>query len=125
MTWEEDRAHIEAHPEDVDLPQDQIAEGHVSVFEQDGRALGFVVVLPRNDGVAQLDALYVEPDAQGRGIGRWLTQHALDVAREHGAVGVNLIANLNARGFYEKCGFHVLVEVPTPWGRGVRMAKSL
>jgi GNAT superfamily N-acetyltransferase len=125
FVWEEDRPHLEAHPEAIDLPEDQIAEGYVSVFEEDGRLLGFATVLPRGDGFAQLDALYVEPDAQGRGIGRRLTEHAVEAARGHGAIGLNLIANANALGFYEKCGFQILAEVQTPWGRGVRMALPL
>lgn len=125
LTWEEDRPYVLAHPEDVDLPADQIAEGRVSVFEEEGAMLGFVVVLPRDDGHAQLDALFVEPHAQGRGVGRRLAEHALAMGRAAGAIDLILIANANAAGFYRKCGFEVLKPVQTPSGRGFRMARRL
>jgi GNAT superfamily N-acetyltransferase len=104
---------------------DEGDDGRVFVFEDRGAVLGFAVVLPRDDGQAQLDGLFVEPEAWGRGIGRRLVDHALDAAREGGAIGLTLIANANALGFYEKCGFQVLAEVQTPTGRGVRMTRPL
>jgi GNAT superfamily N-acetyltransferase len=58
---------------------------------------------------AQIDALYVRPDRQGRGIGRLLLQEAarelvsLGFSRLH--IGV-LSSNLPARAFYEVMGGH-------------------
>ena len=56
---------------------------------------------------AQLDALYVLPDQQGRGIGRWLLREAASELATLGfarlLVGV-LTANLPARAFYEAMG---------------------
>jgi len=125
LMWEEDRPFLLAHPDVVELPEGQIDEGHVSVFEDGGEVLGFSVVLPRDDGQAQLDGLFVEPSAWGRGIGRRLVDHALERARAGGALGLNLIANIRALGFYEKCAFQALAEVQTPTGKGVRMMRPL
>lgn len=125
LMWEDDRPHLLAHPDAIDLPQDQIDEGHVFVFEEAAAVLGFAVVLPRADGAAELDALFVEPSVQRRGVGRRLADYALTVARARGGISLNLVANLNALGFYEKCGFQALEEVATPWGRGVRMVRVI
>lgn len=125
LMWESDRPFLLANPGLIDLPADQIAEGRVSVFEEAGRTLGFVVVLPRDDGAAQLDGLFVEPERWGRGIGRRLVDHALDRARQGAALSLNLVANRQALGFYEKCGFEVLEEVQMPFGLGVRMMRAL
>jgi GNAT superfamily N-acetyltransferase len=125
LMWADDRPFLLANPDAIDLPADQIAEGRVSVFEETGRATGFVVVLPRDDGSAQLDGLFVEPDRWGRGIGRRLVDHALDRARAGAAVSLNLVANRQALGFYEKCGFQALEAVQMPSGPGVRMFRRL
>jgi GNAT superfamily N-acetyltransferase len=125
LMWPEDRPYLLANPHVIDLPADQIAEGRVAVWDEGSRALGFVVVLPRDDGAAQLDGLFVEPDRWGRGIGRRLVDHALERARTGGAVSLNLVANRQATGFYAKCGFEPLEAVQMPFGQGLRMFRAL
>jgi GNAT superfamily N-acetyltransferase len=125
LMWEEDRAALLAAPDAIDLPADQIDEGHVFVFEQTGLVLGFGVVLPRDDGAATLDGLFVDPDAWGYGVGRRLVDHALQVARQRGCVALNVVANQRALGFYLKCGFEALGEVETRFSPGVAMVRPL
>jgi len=125
LMWEEDRPFLEAHPEAVDLPADQIGEGHVFVWEEDGAVMGFGVLLPRDDGDAELDGVFVEPHRWGEGIGRRLVDHGLAMARERGEISVNLVANLRTVGFYERCGFLALSEVDRPPGRGMWMVRPL
>jgi len=69
--------------------------------------LGSEVEDDESGATAQIDALYVLPDRQGQGIGRWLLQEA---ARELASLGLSrlhvgvLSANLAARAFYEAMG---------------------
>src|SRR4029453_16881181 len=51
------RAQLEAHPDSIELPGEQIDQGQVIVAELDGRVAGFAAVV---DG--ELDGLFVEPD---------------------------------------------------------------
>jgi len=125
LMWEEDRPFLLEHPKAIDLPADQIGEGHVFVWDEEGAVLGFAVILPRDDGDAELDGVFVEPDRWGEGIGRRLVDHVLAVARERGEISVNLVANLRSAGFYERCGFLGLEEVETPSGRGMVMVRPL
>jgi GNAT superfamily N-acetyltransferase len=125
LMWEEDRAFLLAEPGLIDLPADQIAEGHVFVWEEAGAMLGFGVVLPRDDGDAELDGLFVEPGAWGRGIGRRLIGHAAEVARGRGCLAVKVVANQRALGFYGKCGFQALGEVATRFSPGMAMVRPL
>jgi GNAT superfamily N-acetyltransferase len=125
LIWEEDRASLLAHPYVIDLPVDQIAEGHVFVWMEMGEALGFGVVLPRDDGDAELDGLFVEPDAWGRGIGRRLVDHSVAAARGRGCLALKVVANKRALGFYLKCGFQALGDVATRFSPGVRMVRPL
>jgi ribosomal protein S18 acetylase RimI-like enzyme len=56
----------------------------------------------------ELFALYVDPAAQRRGIGRSLVEHALDGARDAGAARLDVAVmpgNSAAVRFYERCGF--------------------
>jgi len=79
--------------------------------EETGELLGLVLGTEAEDdssgSTAQIDALYVRPDRQGRGIGRVLLQEAAGALAPLGCstlrVGV-LTANLPARGFYEAMG---------------------
>jgi GNAT superfamily N-acetyltransferase len=125
LMWEEDRDALLAHPDAIDIPADQIAEGHVFVFEEAGAVLGFGVVLPREDGDAELDGLFVEPDAWGRGIGRRLIDEAVAMARRRGCNALNVVANKRALGFYLACGFEALGEVPTRFSSGMAMVRGL
>jgi GNAT superfamily N-acetyltransferase len=125
LMWEEDRPFLLANPDVIDLPSSQITEGHVFVWDEGGEALGFAVVLPRADGVAELDGLFVTPERWGEAIGRRLVGHGLALAREREAISLDLVANIRALGFYQKCGFQALGEVEMLSGRGVRMVRPL
>ncbi len=87
--------------------------------------LGFGVVLARGDGAAELDGLFVEPQAWGQGVGRRLEEYAEDMARALGAVSLNVVGNKRALGFYEACGFQILGEVETQFNPGLSMIKLL
>ena len=125
LMWDEDRAALLAHPDVIDLPTDQIAEGHVFVWMEAGEVMGFAVVLPREDGDAELDGLFVEPEGWGRGIGRALVDHAAEKARGRGSDLLNVVSNKRALGFYRKCGFETLGEVATRFSNGVAMVRGL
>lgn len=125
LMWEEDRDRLLAHPDVIDLPPGQIAEGCVFVCEAGDAVVGFGVVLPREDGAAELDGLFVDPAAWGRGIGRRLVEHGEAMARAAGAAVLNLVANRRATGFYTACGFQTLGEVQTPLNPAWAMTKPL
>jgi GNAT superfamily N-acetyltransferase len=55
-----------------------------------------------------LEELYVVPDRRGQGVGRALMETALEVAREEGAIHMDLGTgedDVAARALYEKLGF--------------------
>jgi GNAT superfamily N-acetyltransferase len=71
----------------------------------EGRVQGFATVLPRPDGDAELGALFVEPHAWRRGIGRALVDRCLVEAAHGGAQALHVIGNPHAQSFYDACGF--------------------
>jgi len=112
---------LEAEPDAIDLPIEQIEGGAVIVAEHEGRVAGFAVVLIDGD-VAELDGLFVEPELWKRGIGAALVDVAAHEARRQG-LAIMVVANPSARGFYEKCGFAVEGEAETRFGPALRMSR--
>src|SRR6476661_5802883 len=95
-----DRDALLANPDAIALPIEQIAAGCVFVAERDGVVAGFAAVLPRPDGGAELDALFVEPHLWKHGIGRRLVDYSAEVARVRAASFLHVIGNPHAEGFY-------------------------
>ena len=82
-----DRDSLLANPDAIAVPAEQITDGHVLVAQSDGVIVGFAAVLPRPDGNAELDALFVEPTLWKRGVGRLLVDSCADLARRQPARG--------------------------------------
>lgn len=120
-----DRDALLANPDAIALPPEQIAAGCVFVAERDGVVAGFVAAVPRVDGGAELDALFVEPHLWKHGIGRRLVDHVAGVARARAATFLHVIGNPHAEGFYVSCGFRVIGTVDTRFGVGLEMRRPL
>lgn len=76
-----------------------------------GRVIGFYRVIPGDP--AEVEDMWVEPDAMGNGHGRRLFEHAITVARASGAPALELDADPNAIGFYERMGMEPIGETPS------------
>jgi GNAT superfamily N-acetyltransferase len=119
------RAQLEAHPDAIELPAGQIAAGLVRVAEQDGALVGFAVLLDRSGDACELDGLFVEPEQMRGGVGRTLVDDAIRIARERGAMRIEVVANPQAVAFYEAVGFVEDGEVQTRFGPAPRMSLAL
>lgn len=122
---EGDRDALLRHPDAIDLPPEQIAGGGVFVLEQDGAIVGFSAILPRDDGDTELDALFVEPSIQRRGIGRRLIEHSAEVARARGSKALHVVGNEHAKPFYLACGFDIVGTFETRFGPGLLLRRAL
>jgi GNAT superfamily N-acetyltransferase len=120
-----DRDALLANPDAIVLPVEQITDGHVFVAERDGVIVGFAAVLPRPDGNAELDALFVDPGLWKRGVGRLLIEHCAGVARGRAARILNVVGNPHAERFYAACGFRATGAVETRFGAGLAMQREL
>jgi GNAT superfamily N-acetyltransferase len=100
--------------------RERLASSVVATFvhDQDGRVAGVVCAAASDDEASPLDhgsirALYVDPVAQGAGVGSRLLDVALDHLRESGFGGVELWVfadNHHGRAFYERRGFAAVEE---------------
>ena len=125
LVWEEYRDALLAHPDAIELPAEQIVEGRTIVAELEARIVGFTVVLPREDGGAELDGLFVEPSVWRMGIGTRLIADAEILAAAGGAKFLHVVANPLAEGFYHSRGFVLTGEESTRFGIAHTMRKAI
>ncbi len=96
--WGHDAAFLErCRPELTVTPAD-IASGTVLVAEHDGGVAGFAAV--RTEPPAELEMLFVEPAAMGRGVGRAL----LEAARRAAGTDLMIESDPQAEAFYLRHG---------------------
>ena len=84
----------------------RIANDAVFVAQMAGRVVGTASL--NGDAVK---GVFVEPEAQGRGIGQALMREIETLARAGAVLELRLQASITARGFYEKLGFSAVREV--------------
>ncbi len=102
--WGYDADFLAACRDDLALSPDDIAASAVYVHDQGGAVQGYYRLLLQDDGVVELDALFVEPSAMGQGVGKRLWQHAVARAREQGCSEMVFQSDPQAEGFYQAMG---------------------
>jgi ribosomal protein S18 acetylase RimI-like enzyme len=75
----------------------------------DEEPVAFYTLLEAN-GIASIENLWVLPEYMGQGIGKQLFLHAVATARARGYKTLQLEADPNALGFYERMGMHQIGE---------------
>jgi len=88
---------------DLTLTPEFIAENYVYVAEDGDRLSGFYA-LTIKDKIAELEHLWVAPDAIGTGVGKELFLNAMQKAAELRVTSVAISSDPNAEGFYQKMG---------------------
>lgn len=73
------------------------------VVEANGIPIAFYTLQDKSE-IAWLENLWVLPEYIGRGVGKELFHHAVNLARQRGSKILQLEADPNAAGFYEKMG---------------------
>ncbi len=77
--------------------------------EINGVPVAFYTLLEQ-DGNAWIENLWVSPERIGKGVGKYLFLHALELSRQRGFQQLRLDSDPNAVGFYEKMGMYKIGE---------------
>lgn len=102
--WGYDADFLAACQDDLTLSADDVATSTVYIFDGADAPAGFYRLLLQGDGLAELDALFVEPAAMGRGVGRRLWRHAVATATRLGCMEMVWQSDPQAEGFYLAMG---------------------
>jgi len=110
--WGYDAAFLALCAPVLRLSPEAVAAGLALVAEKGGVALG-VGQVTVNGAQADLDLMFVAPEAMGQGIGRVLFRELCERARAAGARRLDFLADPGARPFYERMGSVYLGEAPS------------
>jgi GNAT superfamily N-acetyltransferase len=100
---------------------EQLENGHMFIIaREDEMDVGFASYSRKETvlGTYQLQKLYLLPELQGTGLGRFLIGEVISQVKEQGARCLQLNVNRfnKSRGFYEKMGFTIKEKVDIPIG---------
>jgi len=106
----------EADGKQLYSPRQEIiaAGGEIFIAVEDRRVVGTCALVRMSDGMFELAKLAVDRETRGAGLGRRLSEFAIDRARELGATRVALVSSTKlttALRLYESMGF---VHKPLP-----------
>jgi GNAT superfamily N-acetyltransferase len=102
--WGYDADFLAACRDDLTLSPEDISSSTVYVFDGATAPSGFYRLVRKDDGVAELDALFVEPAAMGQGVGSRLWWHAVSTAAKLGCSELVWQSDPQAEGFYLTMG---------------------
>jgi N-acetylglutamate synthase-like GNAT family acetyltransferase len=98
---------------DLTISADFVRDHHVYVAEADGEIRGFYALCVNGDK-AELEHMWVTPASIGTGIGKELFLDAMERAAALEVRDVEIVADPNAAGFYERMGATQIGEVESP-----------
>lgn len=98
---------------DLTISADFVCDHHVYVAEADGEIRGFYALCVSGDR-AELEHMWVTPASIGTGIGKELFLDAMERAAALEVRDVEIVADPNAAGFYERMGATQIGEVESP-----------
>lgn len=94
----------------------QTKEFHVA--EEDGVVIGFGTL---NQEEGEIEAVYVNPEAVRRGVGKAILQELEERAKNLGLKSLRMNASLNAVPFYESAGYEAQKETKHRLASGVEI----
>ncbi len=98
---------------DLTISADYIRDHHVYVAEADGEIRGFYALSVSGEK-AELDHMWVTPASIGTGVGKELFLDAMEKAAALAVRDVEISADPNAAGFYQRMGATQIGEVDSP-----------
>lgn len=122
LAWIEQYFAVEEHDlEQLNHPEDILAAGGYLFFAQyRGEIVGTVALVADGSGGFELAKMAVDPQVQGKQIGKKLGQAAVEKARQMGVQQVWLESNTRlhpAIELYRKLGFYKVEMASTPYAR--------
>ena len=99
---------------DLTITAEFIRDNHVYVAESDGEVRGFYALCVTGADAAELEHMWVTPACIGTGVGKELFLDAMERAAALEVRGVEISADPNAAGFYERMGAKQIGEVDAP-----------
>ena len=101
--WDYPESWIQSWATELTISTDEVTQNPTYKAVVDSVTAGFYW-LRINVPAAELNGLWVKPDAMGKGFGRALFEHAEKIAQEQGATRLIIVSDPHALGFYQRMG---------------------
>ena len=108
--WNYPEKWIEQWSADLTITPDFIAHNDVYVAVAGGDIAGCCALVV-GDSLAELEHMWIDPQRMGNGVGRALFEYTKQRALELGLAELELSADPNAEGFYERMGAKRIGEI--------------
>ena len=115
---------IEHWQTDLTITAQFIAKNEVYVASQGEEISGFYALVA-GEGNAELEHMWVRPERIGTGIGKELFIHAMQSATSLAVAAVEITADPNAEGFYQRMGAQRIAEVRSEFDGELRLLPRL
>jgi GNAT superfamily N-acetyltransferase len=111
--WGYDAAFLESARANLTIDAETIRSAHIYVLERDGATIGFYGLLG-DPPQGRLEWMFLEPEAIGRGYGRWMWNDAMQRANEGGFRELLIESDRFAEAFYRAMGATRIGATPSP-----------
>lgn len=112
--WGYDDAFMKACEAELNITAGRILSENILVAEVGGRIVGMVALVTDNESnVAELEDMFVDPDCIGTGLGGVLLSRIKSMGITLGVQSIEVDADPNAQGFYERCGYQLISTSPS------------
>jgi N-acetylglutamate synthase-like GNAT family acetyltransferase len=104
--WEYSEEMVRSFEAELTIPPNQIESDDFDYFvaEDSSAVLGFYALERESSTQFELEALFVDPEYIGKGIGRQLMQHAIENVKAKGGKSLVIQGDPNAESFYQAAG---------------------
>lgn len=110
--WGYDTAFMEACRSELSVSAATLAANYCRAAYGHAQLIGFVEI--SSDGeTAELEKLFVDPDAMGKGVGEALLEEAVEACKAMSISTLAIAADPGAVPFYERMGAEVIGETPS------------
>lgn len=107
------RDRVLRQPLGLEFTQEQLDAEHTDYHLtawQDDQLVGCLILTPGEQGRIKMRQVAIDPDWQGKGVGKQLVQYSEQFAKEKGFTTMYCHARDLAVPFYEKLGYHTVGE---------------
>jgi GNAT superfamily N-acetyltransferase len=109
-SWGYDAAFMAACREELTVTAERLADWDFWVAEQGGAPVGMIALSHAGD-IAELEDFFVDPAAQGLGVGKALMAAFLAACRARGLTRVMVAADPNAEAIYRRLGYRTVGQI--------------
>ena len=122
--WGYPESWIKLWEKELTITSQYIINQTVYCAEKNGQAVGFYALI-LNNGILELDHLWVLPELIGCGVGKTLIHHAFVSTIALGYRTVKVVADPNAKPFYESMGAQHVSDYSYQFNKETRVLPEL